>query len=276
MDGSKVCIIDDNITFASALEKKINYSQKFVVEHVAANGKEAMTYIKMSLPDVIITDIVMPVMDGLDVIRAVRQKIENYNPVIIVISAIGGENYTKKCIEMGADYYFVKPLDIDEFAKKIEYLIVRDEMAISANQYFENPVKTASAASAYSGSAIQKNVKNYHILITETLRELGVPAHIKGYTYIREAIKMVVKNQDLLGQITKELYPGIAQKFQTTPSRVERAIRHAIEVAWSRGKVEEIDSIFGYTIDNSKGKPTNSEFIAMIADRIRNIMGQYA
>ncbi len=271
----KICIVDDNLSFASTLEKKLNQSSRFAVEHVAANGKEAMTYIKLSLPDVIITDIVMPVMDGIDVIKYIREKIENYTPVIIVISAIGGETYTKRCIDLGADFYFVKPINMDEITKKLEELI-KEEEEETLDIYYENPANGIMQIMTIPVDKQYKELKDQHLMITETLRELGVPAHIKGYTYIRESIKRVVKDPELLGQITKELYPGVADKYKTTPSRVERAIRHAIEVAWSRGKMEEIDNIFGYTIDNTKGKPTNSEFIAMIADRIRNMSGEYA
>ncbi len=271
----KICIIDDNITFANTLEKKLNYSSRFAVEHVAANGKEAMTYIKMSMPDVIITDIVMPIMDGLDVIRYVREKMDNYTPIIVVISAIGGETYTKKCLQYGADYYFVKPINLDDFSSKLEEMI-KEEEEETMDIYYENPTNGIMQVMTVPMDPGFREVKDQHIMITETLRELGVPAHIKGYTYIRESIKRVVREPELLGQITKELYPGVADKYKTTPSRVERAIRHAIEVAWARGKMEEIDNIFGYTIDNSKGKPTNSEFIAMIADKIRNMTGNYA
>ncbi len=165
---------------------------------------------------------------------------------------------------MGAQYYVVKPFDIEVLIKRIEELknyrvperrnnfIVREEKS----NYIEIQGK-------------EKIEDNLEALVTNIIHEIGVPAHIKGYQYLREAIMMVVDNIDMINQITKQLYPEIAQKYKTTPSRVERAIRHAIEVAWGRGKIEAMEKIFGYTVNASKGKPTNSEFIAMIADKLR-------
>jgi len=278
MKKNRVCIADDNATFAASLEKRINKSDYFVVDFIAANGKELMDYIRKEFPEVVILDIVMPITDGLDVLMSIKRNMPDYNPIIVMVSAIGGESYTKRCISMGADYYFVKPVNLEEFTNRLEKLVTpevirEDEKSLS---YYENPSRlNAHAPRTYNFTAKYADIKDQHLLITEILREIGVPAHIKGYSYMREAIKIVVSRPEMLGQITKELYPRVAHKFATTPSRVERAIRHAIEVAWSRGKVEEIDEIFGYTIDNAKGKPTNSEFVAMIADRVRNIMGEY-
>ena len=275
---NRVCIADDNITFATSLEKRINKSEYFVVDFMAANGKEVIEYIKKEFPEVVILDIVMPITDGLDVLRMIKNNMQDYNPIVVMVSAIGGESYTKTCISMGADYYFVKPVDLEEFTGRLEKLVAPDktETEDRTKSYYENTERKRTRESrSYTFTTKYTDIKDQHLLVTEILREIGVPAHIKGYTYMREAIKIVVSRPEFLGQITKELYPRVAQKFSTTPSRVERAIRHAIEVAWSRGRVDEIDDIFGYTIDNAKGKPTNSEFIAMIADRVRNITGEY-
>ena len=162
-------------------------------------------------------------------------------PRVVVLSAVGQDQITQKAIQLGADYYVVKPFDFNVFVKRLKQ--------ISGSDRGDEP-----------------NSKRKYINI---MHEIGVPAHIKGYQYLREAIIMVVENIELLNGITKELYPNIAEKYGTTSSRVERAIRHAIEVAWARGKMDTIDNIFGYTVNTNRGKPTNSEFIAMIADKLR-------
>jgi two-component system response regulator (stage 0 sporulation protein A) len=154
----------------------------------------------------------------------------------------------------------VKPFDFVVFINRIRELVSNKSVKIEPKQNYETQM---------TRSDFVKNVGNIETEITNIIHEIGVPAHIKGYLYLREAIKMVIENVELLGAVTKELYPSIAKKFNTTPSRVERAIRHAIEVAWSRGKVDTINQLFGYTVHNTKGKPTNSEFIAMISDKLR-------
>ncbi|MDR2520244.1 MAG: sporulation transcription factor Spo0A [Eubacteriaceae bacterium] len=265
-----VAIADDNANFADAIEKKLSTTDKFEVVGVTSNGKDMVELIRKEKPDAIIVDLIMPTADGLDVLRSVQSFGKSYNPKIVMLSAVGGEKFTKKAVELGADYYFVKPVDLDDFAAKFQDVFSSDDENITtSNLNFEAPYeKPAEPPQATS--------KNYHLLITSILHEIGVPAHIKGYTYMRDAIKLIIEEPEMLGGITKELYPTIAKKYTTTPSRVERAIRHAIEVAWARGRVETIDLIFGYTIDQNKGKPTNSEFIAMIADKIRMQVGEFA
>lgn len=259
-----VAIADDNASFASAVEKRLSLSENINVVGTANNGKEMIEIIRKEKPDVLIIDVIMPTMDGLDVLRALKNFGDIYKPKIVMLSAVGGEKFTKKAVDLGADYYFVKPIDLDDFMAKIEEIFDNEVESLNSQQ-FQGPFNKEFV-----------NDKNHHLIITSILHEIGVPAHIKGYTYMRDAIKMVINEPDLLGAITKELYPNIAQKYTTTPSRVERAIRHAIEVAWTRGRVETIDQIFGYTIDQNKGKPTNSEFIAMVADKIRMQVGEYA
>lgn len=257
-----VAIADDNPAFVSVAEKKLRVSNNIKVVGVATNGKELFEYIKLERPDLLIIDVVMPVMDGIDVLKALRNYDETYKPKIVMISAVGNESFTRKTMELGADYYFLKPIEMDEFALKIE-------------EIFNADIQPARPI-AFNSEIKEVEDKNNHIIITSLLHEIGVPAHIKGYMYMRDAIKMVIQDVDLLGAITKELYPAIGKKYNTTASRVERAIRHAIEVAWTRGRVETIDLIFGYTIDQNKGKPTNSEFIAMVADKIRVQIGEFA
>ena len=190
---------------------------------------------------------------------------EGKKPICIMLSAVGQDKITQKAINLGAQYYIVKPFDIGMLVKRIKELKFYQPAEMRNNfiskesraQYIDIPKET------------KKSQENLEALVTNIIHEVGVPAHIKGYQYLREAIIMVVNDIDIINQITKQLYPDIATKYGTTPSRVERAIRHAIEVAWGRGQTEVVESIFGYTISASKGKPTNSEFIAMIADKLR-------
>lgn len=253
----KVAIADDNQTFASNVVNYLRTKKDYDVVGVTTNGKELLEIVREKRPDVVLLDTIMPVMDGVSVLQELG-KDENYNPHIIMMSAVGGEYFTRKAISLGADYYFLKPFDIEEIDREIK-------------SYF-NPEKIDYS---FSEGKVNRE-KSYQVMVTSILHEVGVPAHIKGYVYLREAIKLVMDDIDLLGGITKTLYPMIAKKYETTPSRVERAIRHAIEVAWNRGRVETIDNIFGYTIDQNKGKPTNSEFIAMVADKLRLDIGEYA
>lgn len=175
-----------------------------------------------------------------------------------MISAIGQEKITEDAFRLGADYYIMKPFDNDMVISRIKD--VKNRNSVRATEVRRvNPYEKKE----------ELKERNLESDVTAIIHEIGVPAHIKGYQYLREAIIMSVNDMDMLNSITKILYPTIAKKFQTTPSRVERAIRHAIEVAWSRGKMDTIDALFGYTINNGKGKPTNSEFIALIADKIR-------
>lgn len=181
-----------------------------------------------------------------------------------MISAVGQDKITQKAIELGAEYYVIKPFDIDLLIKRIKEL--KNFKPAQNNNFIAKDAKMK-----YIDIPVpeKKSDNNLEALVTNVIHEVGVPAHIKGYQYLREAIMMVVNDIDVINQITKTLYPKIAQKFTTTPSRVERAIRHAIEVAWGRGQADVVENIFGYTISASKGKPTNSEFIAMIADKLR-------
>ena len=231
---------------------------------MAKDGNEAVEMIKNAIPDVVLLDVIMPHLDGLGVLENINGIKKDGKPLCIMLSAVGQDKITQKAINLGAEYYVVKPVDIELLIKRIRELkyykpntrldfISREIKA----QYIEIPANS------------EKAEENLEALVTNLIHEVGVPAHIKGYQYLREAIMMVVKDIDVINQITKSLYPQIAHKYHTTPSRVERAIRHAIEVAWGRGQQEAVENIFGYTISAAKGKPTNSEFIAMIADKLR-------
>ena len=260
-DKITVLIADDNKDFCDIISQYLSRQDDLEVVGVAHDGIETLNKVKSFQPDVLVLDIIMPHMDGLGVLEKLNQENTEKIPKIIILSAVGQDKITQRAIALGADYYIVKPFDLDVFVKRIKEL---------ATNGFASP-DFSLAASILSNSNLMNRNKGYNLEaeITNIIHEIGVPAHIKGYQYLREAIAMVINDIDLLSGITKELYPGIAQKFNTTPSRVERAIRHAIEVAWSRGRVDTINKLFGYTIHDEKGKPTNGEFIAMVADKLR-------
>ena len=206
----------------------------------------------------------MPHLDGIGVLEKINETKLNKYPLCVMISAVGQDKVTKQAISLGAQYYVVKPFDIEVLIKRIEEL--KNYQVPEKNTNF---IVREAKSDYIQIPKMERKEDNLEALVTNIIHEVGVPAHIKGYQYLREAIMMVVDNIDMINQITKQLYPEIAHKYKTTSSRVERAIRHAIEVAWSRGKIEATESIFGYTVNANKGKPTNSEFIAMIADKLR-------
>ena len=256
MGEEKITILmaDDNKEFCDAIISYLEKQPDMQVVGVAYDGHEAYEKIQQLKPDIAIIDGVMPKLDGLGVLEKLNlNDTVGYAPICIILSAITLDKVTQKAMELGAEYYIAKPFDLESLVMRIRQL----------KQQLKSPIQKAGA-NGHKNHALHLETK-----ITGILHEIGVPAHIRGYHYMREAIMMAVDDLDILNYITKELYPTIAKKCNTTPSRVERAIRHAIEVAWSRGKVEIIDSMFGYTISNQKGKPTNSEFIALISDRLR-------
>lgn len=260
LQNIKILIADDNRDFCSILSEYLSMQPDFEVVGIAKDGLEAVDMIVDTYPDIIILDIIMPHLDGLGVLERLNEMNLEKVPKIIVLSAVGQDKITQKALTLGAEYYVVKPFDMEVFSKRI-----RECFGISMNDSTEKRTLLHSK----STGLVNTQVPNLESAITNIIHEIGVPAHIKGYMYLREAITMVVNNIELLSAVTKELYPSIARKFNTTSSRVERAIRHAIEVAWGRGRVDTINNLFGYTVHNDKGKPTNSEFIAMIADKLR-------
>jgi len=256
-----VLIADDNKDFCDIISQYLSRQDDLEVIGVAHDGIETLNKVKRYQPDVLVLDIIMPHMDGLGVLEKLSQESMDNIPKIIILSAVGQDKITQRAIALGADYYIVKPFDLEVFVKRIKEL---------ATNGFDSPEFSLTSSILPNSNLLNRSRgRNLEAEITNIIHEIGVPAHIKGYQYLREAITMVINDMDLLSGITKELYPGIAQKFNTTPSRVERAIRHAIEVAWSRGRVDTINKLFGYTIHDEKGKPTNGEFIAMVADKLR-------
>ena len=259
MKKIKVGIADDNKDFCDILSDFFQDKENIEIAFIANDGIKAMEQIKEHMPEVLVLDMIMPHLDGLGVLETINTLELPVYPRTIVLSAVGQETITQKAINLGAEYYIVKPFNLDILLKRINQLAGNDlpeEGKLNfARAILNNQEKDAP--------------EDLEIDLTNIIHEIGVPAHIKGYQYLRDAITMVVEDMDLLGAVTKELYPAIAQLNNTTPSRVERAIRHAIEVAWNRGKIETINNLFGYTVQNDKGKPTNSEFIAIIADKLR-------
>lgn len=257
MKKIKVCVVDDNRELVALLEEYISAQEDMEVIAVAHNGQECLNMLENINPDILILDIIMPHLDGLGVLEKLREMKRETMPNVIMLTAFGQEDVTKKAVDLGASYFILKPFDMESLVNNIRQVSRKGQSVIKSNSQV-----------TYRTQPEQKP-KNLDASITNIIHEIGVPAHIKGYLYLREAISMVYNDIELLGSITKVLYPDIAKKYNTTASRVERAIRHAIEVAWSRGNIESISSLFGYTVSMSKAKPTNSEFIAMVADKLR-------
>ena len=261
----KVLVSDDNQDFAKTLVNYLSKDEDLEVVGMARDGQEAYDKILQTKPDVALLDIIMPHVDGLGVLEKLNSADVEKKPMCIILSAVGQDKITQRAIELGAQYYIVKPFDISILIKRIKelkyYQPLQNKSSIIGREIKSQYIDISPAN--------KRSEENIEALVTNVIHEIGVPAHIKGYQYLREAIIMVVSNIDMINQITKQLYPEIAEKYHTTPSRVERAIRHAIEVAWGRGQQDVVESIFGYTISAAKGKKTNSEFIAMIADKLR-------
>lgn len=248
-ESIKVAIADDNREFAGIMQEFLQNQADMELVGVAYDGEQILTIMEQENPDVVILDIIMPHLDGIGVLEKMNG-LGGKRPKVIMLTAFGQEAITQRVVELGADYYVLKPFNMDVLASRIRQLAttITSQRPIVAQAIKARPVD---------------------VEVTNIIREIGIPAHIKGYQYLRDAIMMIISEIELLGAVTKVLYPMIAEKYQTTPSRVERAIRHAIEVAWSRGNIDMINRLFGYTVKLEKGKPTNSEFMAMIADKLR-------
>ena len=246
----KVIIVDDNRAILHELANYLQGQGDIEISGIAENAREASELIRLTRPDIVLTDLIMPVSDGFCLLESVREGVFGYKPMCIVMSALNREDIIERTLELGASYYMVKPVQASALYKRIGDL-------------------TGKTADEHKTIAFpEKRTMSQDEKLSSIFLTIGIPAHIKGYLYLREGIKMVVEEPDRIGSITKVLYPGIAEHFNTTPSKVERAIRHAIEVAWTRGKIENINSIFGYNIYSKNDKPTNGEFIALIADKL--------
>ena len=240
----RILLADSNEEFCGQLKRTLEENERFKVVGAAADGERACELLQSCHPDILALDLMLPKVDGIAVLKRAREL--EHAPAALVMTGFMTEYIGAMAAELGVQYFMSKPCDAQAVTARIEEIAAGREKV---------PARRSEA--------------NIEALVTSVIHEIGVPAHIKGYQYLREAIMIAVHDMDVINAITKVLYPQVARTFSTTPSRVERAIRHAIEVAWDRGDIETLQRFFGYTVSNAKGKPTNSEFIALIADRLQ-------
>lgn len=240
-------IANDNNEESNLISEKLTNDENLYAIDKTISGKEAIEFVRAKEYDLAIVDLVLTETDGFEVIETIKQT--SSKTKIIVLSALSSETFMNKAINMGVDYYMLKPVGYETLAKRVNDLLC------------DVNLKTIDISHKSDEKEIEEKITNLFITV-------GIPAHIKGYQFLREAIKLAMGNPDIINSITKRLYPSIAEKFDTSASKVERAIRHAIEVAWNRGKIENINSIFGLTVYSNNEKPTNGEFIALVADKM--------
>lgn len=254
-----VMVADDNREFCNLLSDYMSAQEDINLVATANNGIDAIDKVIEHQPDVLILDIIMPHLDGLGVLERLNSNKDlQTRPRVIVLTAFGQESITQQALRLGADYFVLKPFNIDMLIRRIRSLSLQQDSKLEL-----------AAEGAVNYVFLDAPRVDLEVEITNLLHELGVPAHIRGYQYLRYAIALVINDITILNSITKALYPEIAIKFDTTPNRVERAIRHAIETSWERSELDVINRLFRYTVRNDKGKPTNSEFIALLADKLR-------
>ncbi len=246
----RILAADANEDYRFMLGNAIDADSRFESVGIASDGIEALALITENKPDVVLTDIVLAKLDGIGVLRKLPET--GATPKVIIVSSFFNDDIVSECSSLGANYFVPKPCEIST-------LLDRAASVASGPRLLSGTESSGVTISP-------RREQSLEAVVTEVIHEIGVPAHIKGYQYLREAIILTINDMDVINAVTKVLYPEVAKKFGTTPSRVERAIRHAIEVAWDRGDLETLQKFFGYTVSNVKGKPTNSEFIAMIAD----------
>ena len=247
----KIVIADDSTELGQNCAKALKgYGMDVVL--CQKDGGKVLNAVRSQKPDVVLADVFMPNLDIIGVLNGIREMDSKERPMVMAMSSFDNPRLEKETLDAGASYYFLKPFDINTMAERI--------------------IQLSGWKNEISPVVVKDNVvtdPELELMVTEIIHQIGVPAHIKGYHYLREAIILSVKNSDIINSVTKLLYPTVAKTYNTTSSRVERAIRHAIEVAWDRGDIDVLNSYFGYTIQNDRGKPTNSEFIAMISDKLR-------
>ncbi len=246
---TKVIVVDSNVEFRRACVQNLRRLDIDVVAE-AIDGMDAFSKIARFRPNAVVSDLYLGRIDGLQLIKESKRKFGEYFPAFIMLSSFNNQGLFEECCQNGAAYCMLKPVDFGMLAERIEKCAYAGKRRGPATPPEGDPVDIEAQ-------------------VTKIIHQIGVPAHIKGYQYLRTAIIMTVSNSDYINSVTKTLYPSVAKEYNTTSSRVERAIRHAIEVAWDRGDVDVLNSFFGYTVQTARGKPTNSEFIAMIADNLR-------
>ena len=246
----RILFAEDRGEFANSCIKAME-NQGFSVFLTAKDGNQVVANIEKYVPDVVIMEAFMPNIDALGVLRKISDTNFIKKPKFCILSGVSNPDFEQQILSAGADYYFIKPVDAQVIADRTRLLVS-----------YDNSMTDISKRKISCSTDLE-------VIVSDIMHQIGVPAHIKGYQYLREAIILSVNNTEMMNSVTKLLYPTVAKTFSTTASRVERAIRHAIEVAWDRGDVDVLSSYFGYTIQNTRGKPTNSEFIAMISDKLR-------
>mgnify|MGYP002520322008 CR=1 FL=1 len=251
MENKINIVITEDLAEMSREDLRVLSEQGFLPTYSGKDGVELLEKIETLQPDVVLMDMFMTRMDGVGVLRALNRQQNTKKPLVFVYSTFDSPVLEREIMNSGASYFVLKPYNMADIAESIISLLKSSNNSSATIQHYP----TVGA--------------NMEIKITEILHQIGVPAHIKGYNYLRDAILMSIESPEIINAVTKRLYPSVAKKYETTSSRVERAIRHAIEVAWDRGDVDILNSYFGYTIHNDRGKPTNSEFIAMISDKLR-------
>ena len=247
---TKILIADENNEVRNHIHERLKVNGAGLIDEVK-NGDEAMKMISRQAYDIVISDLWLPSLDAASIMKRTAESGKN-TPSFVILTQVSTPSVLMEANRAGASLCMPKPIDYDTFSDKIDMIL-----------------KNRSNSSASSDKNDAADKIDMETQVTRIIHQIGVPAHIKGYQYLRTAILMTISDNDVINSVTKVLYPSVAKKYQTTTSRVERAIRHAIEVAWDRGDVNTLNSYFGYTIQNSRGKPTNSEFIAMIADNMR-------
>ena len=256
----KLLIADSNVELITQMKSFFDTKDSVDLVATATDGIDAAEKIRHYKPDAVLMDIVLPQLDGIGLLKSINTLPRAHRPVVIVMSGARRDHLTNICMQLGADYFMIKPCDNETIYERVQ-LLCMPRIAPSSITNIACEDKT-SPIDMPSDRALE-------ISVTKTIHSVGVPANIKGYQHLRDAIIMSIKDTELINAVTKQLYPKVATRHNTSPSRVERAIRHAIEVACIRGNEEELYKLFGYTVSNNKGKPTNSEFIAMIADKLR-------
>ncbi|MCL1964142.1 MAG: sporulation transcription factor Spo0A [Firmicutes bacterium] len=251
MERVKLMIVEDNAELRRMLGDYFEMREDISVVGTASNGVEALKRIDEVNPDVMLLDMIMPQMDGFELLTRLRQKKSEERPEVIALTALCRDDFISRTIELGVRYYMVKPFDFE---------LLHQRVMETAGMRKSTP-EIGATVQGTRAKSIDERIANMFLTI-------GMPAHIKGYQFLREAVKVVMEQPDMINRITKELYPGIAHRFNTTSSKVERAIRHAIEVAWGRGRIEVINQVFGSNVCTLENKPTNGEFIALVADKL--------
>jgi len=251
MDHKKIIIVDSNEKDALELKTKLGMEEGILVDKIFSNADNALAYLDYNDIDLVITDIILQNSDGFDLLEVLSTE-KHLNTKVIILSALNGDAFIQKALSLGADYYMIKPYSYNILLKRINDVLKSEN---------DKKQKVESKIAENNVTSIDGKLSNIFITV-------GIPAHIKGYQFLREAIKMAIETPDIINSITKKLYPSIAKKFDTSSSKVERAIRHAIEVAWNRGKIENINNLFGIKVYSDNEKPTNGEFIALVADKM--------